>query len=377
MKVHELWIETEDDQPMKRYILVDDSGTPVQPAMHFIKYLDNTGNKPNTLRAYCYHLKLYFEFLDSCSLAYTEVNLTIFGQFIAWLRNPQASINVISMNEQVSKRSERTINTILTCVISFYDFLFRSEAFEKEISVHTQRQISGRFKSFKPFLHHISKGKSIGKNMFKLKVPRSRVKTLSTEQIEAIYRSATNTRDKLLLSVLYEGGLRISEALGLKISDFNLSNQSIKVRMSKTAAGERTVYVGADTMNAFQDFLIDVHDEYDTDYVFITLHGENRGKQITYSAVFSMVKRIIKSSNVWFTLHMLRHTYATELHANGVDAGVMKELLGHSSVQTTMNTYIHPSDETIRKSYNEATSKKHLHQGGIQNENDTEAGAQN
>ncbi|MDQ8735805.1 tyrosine-type recombinase/integrase [Paenibacillus sp. LHD-38] len=375
MKVHEILIDVEDDNQKKRYMLVDNRGALVQPVMHYIKYLDNTGNKPSTLRAYCYHLKLYFEFLDSCSLEYTKVNLTILGQFIAWLRDPQVNMNVISMNEQVSKRSERTVNTILTCVVSFYDFLFRSEAFEKEISDHTQRQISGRFKSFKPFLHHISIGKTIGKNTLKLKVPRSRVKTLSSEQLEAVYRSVTNIRDKLLLRILYESGLRISEALNLEISDFNFSKQSIKVTKSKTVAGEgRTVYVDADTMNVFQDYLIDICDEFDSNYVFLTLNGKNHGKQLSYSAVSSMVKRAIKKSNVPFTPHMLRHTYATELHANGVDVGVIQQLLGHSSVQTTFNTYIHPSDETIRKSYNAANSKKNLHHGGNKNGSHTQEG---
>lgn len=51
---------------------------------------------------------------------------------------------------------------------------------------------------------------------------------------------------------------------------------------------------------------------------------------------------------------MLRHSFATELHEKGVDIAVIQKLLGHAQVQTTINTYVHISDDHIRKSYTDA-----------------------
>ena len=130
-----------------------------------------------------------------------------------------------------------------------------------------------------------------------------------------------------------------------------MGSTSIRVRKSKTASGEgRKVYVTAETMNLFQDYLIDSHDA-DINFVFINLSGPNKGKQLQDWSVRDLVKRIRRKTNIDFTPHMLRHTYATEMHANGADAAVIQKLLGHAQVQTTIQSYLHPSDETIRREW--------------------------
>ncbi|WP_338134163.1 site-specific integrase [Brevibacillus laterosporus] len=62
------------------------------PVAKYIKYLDNIGKAENTLKSYCYHLKLYFQFLEECGLRYHEVNLDILAHFIGWLRIPAYTI---------------------------------------------------------------------------------------------------------------------------------------------------------------------------------------------------------------------------------------------------------------------------------------------
>ncbi|MBG9775986.1 hypothetical protein [Brevibacillus laterosporus] len=84
MKVQEVLIHEK-----KRYLLIDKGGYPVIPVA---KYLDNIGKAENTLKSYCYHLKLYFQFLKECGLRYHEVNLDILAYFIGWLRIPAYTI---------------------------------------------------------------------------------------------------------------------------------------------------------------------------------------------------------------------------------------------------------------------------------------------
>lgn len=355
LKVHKITINSIGRQ-QTRYILVDKSGQPVIPVARFLKYLDNLAKAPNTLRSYCYHLKLYFEYLDSSGLSYDSITMDDLARFIGWLRSTHKSKKVTPIKLAESARSERTINTILTCVISFYDYLIRQKHYENDLRKSITKKISSRHQSFKPFLHHVTKFKKIDKNILKLKTPKRKIKTLPQEEIQLLHNSCTNIRDDLLIRVLYEGGLRISEALSLEIDDFNINKNSITVKKSKTPAGEnRTVYLSQDTMNLFQDYLIDFHGyEVDSNYVFIKLTGKNKGNQLDRSTVESLIKRVRKKTGINFTPHMLRHSFATELHEKGVDIAVIQKLLGHAQVQTTINTYVHISDDHIRKSYTDA-----------------------
>jgi integrase/recombinase XerD len=353
LKVHEISVGEKT-----RYVLMDDKNKPVIPVIKFLKYLDNTGKKENTLKSYCYHLKLYFEFLQQVEIEYRSVDINSLANFIAWLRNPLQSTTVIPIATTKSKRSERTVNTILTCVLSFYDYLLRLEDYEGDISEKTKTQISGKYRSFKPFLHHITKGKALDRNILKVKEPRRKVLTLSKEEVQRIHDACTNLRDVLLIRILYEGGLRIGEALSLWIEDFDIGTTSIKVRKSKTTAGEgRTVYISTDSMNLFQDYLNDHHDA-DTNYLFYNLTGPNKGNPLNYAAAYDLVKRVRKKTNIDFTPHMLRHSFATELHASGTEVSIIQKLLGHAQVQTTIQTYMHPSDETIRKEWEKTQANK-------------------
>jgi integrase/recombinase XerD len=345
---------------MKKYLLLDGAEQPVIPVVRYLKYLDNIGKSSNTLKSYCYHLKLFFQFLEQLQIGFQQISLDYLAEFIGWLRNPSQSIKVLNINEVRAKRSERTVNTIITCVIGFYDYLNRLEQHENEINNKVLKEISGRHRSFKPFLHHISKGKSINKNILRIKEPKRNIKTLSDIQIKAIYDACNNIRDKLLIRILYETGLRIGEALGLWIEDFNIGGGSISVRNSKTHAGKgRKVFITLETINLFQDYILDFHSfDIDSNFIFIKIAGANKGQQLTDIAIRSLVKRINKKTNIDFTPHLFRHTFATELNEKNTDMAVIQKLLGHAQVQTTIQTYLHPSESFIRQEYEKAHKNK-------------------
>lgn len=352
MKVQEVLINDR-----KRYLLIDGDNKPVGPVLRFLKYLDNIGKAENTLKSYCHYLKFYFQFLNEKEKEYKEVDLNLLAEYVSWLRSPNQSTKVIQFQQTKARRSERTVNTMVTCVQSFYDYLMRIEDYEKDLSEKTKKQVIGNYRSFKPFLHHISKGKPLDKNILKIKEPRREVLTLTKDQVQSIHDACSNIRDALLVRILYEGGLRIGEALSLWIEDFDIGSTSIQVRESKTVNGKgRRVYVSGDTMNVFQDYLIDYHDA-DTNHVFINLTGPNKGEPLNYQAAFDVIKRIRKKTQIDITPHMLRHTYATELHEQGVEISIIQKLLGHSNVQTTIKTYVHPTDVTIRKEWQKAHDK--------------------
>ncbi|ABR49385.1 Tn554-related, transposase A [Alkaliphilus metalliredigens QYMF] len=78
MKVQQVIIEN----TKVRYILIDDKGEPVIPAIKYLKYIDNTGRSINTQKTYCYALKLYFYFLKEQNKIYSEVTLNDLGTFV-------------------------------------------------------------------------------------------------------------------------------------------------------------------------------------------------------------------------------------------------------------------------------------------------------
>ncbi|PPQ47526.1 transposase [Paenibacillus peoriae] len=359
MKVQEAIIEDQFDGQKVRYLLVDRNGKVVLPVVRYLKYLDYIGRVQNTLKSYCYHLKLYFEFLETKKFEYQSADLELLVKFIGWLRSPYQSNNIKPITPVKAIRSERTVNTIITCVIGFYEYHARINMGDPNIVEESKKSSSPFGVSYKPFLHHITKGRNIDKNVLKIREPRRNIKTLNSTQIQMINEACNNLRDKLLIHVLYEGGLRISEALSLWIEDFDISENTISIRKSKSSSGIRTVFVTENTLNLFQEYIYMVHsDEVDTNYLFINLTGSNKGEPMKDWAVRSLIKRIKRKVNIDFTPHMLRHTYATELHNQGIDVGILQKLLGHAQVQTTMQLYIHPSDELIRQEWLQARQNR-------------------
>ncbi|KNY27575.1 site-specific integrase [Pseudobacteroides cellulosolvens] len=93
-----------------RYILLNNNSDPVEPVLKYLKYKDNTGAARNTLRAYCYHLKLFFEYLDQEQLDYRDIGLDEMAAFMRWLQNPYENKKVSPITPVTSSRTARSIN---------------------------------------------------------------------------------------------------------------------------------------------------------------------------------------------------------------------------------------------------------------------------
>lgn len=100
-----------------------------------------------------------------------------------------------------------------------------------------------------------------------------------------------------------------------------------------------------------------MHSEYgdvDSDYVFVNLWAGRIGAPMTYAAAHELVGRIRARTGVAFTLHMLRHTHATELIRSGVAIEVVARLLTHRSSTTTSQTYVHLDVADVRAALHRA-----------------------
>jgi hypothetical protein len=125
---------------------------PLPVVDEFLAWLTNIERSPNTVEAYARDLKLFWTFLASRGLSWERFTVAELGDFAAWARQPAE--NVIALSELAARRSARTVNRMLTALISFYEFQARrGNALARELVVETR---SGRG-PYKPFLHGIAR----------------------------------------------------------------------------------------------------------------------------------------------------------------------------------------------------------------------------
>lgn len=339
------------------WTVLGDGGAPVEPVERYLAYLAALERSPNTQRAYATSLKLWFEFLDREGLAWREVGVDDVARFVSWLRAPAENVIVLDVGTAV--RSPATVNRHLAAVFGFYEHHARCGV-DVAVGLVAWRRV-GRG-SYKPFLHHVSKGQPIRTRPIKLRVPRRVPRTLTADELVAVLAAPERVRDRFLLALLAETGMRIGQALGLRHADFVSRAKEVRiVPRGDNANGARaklrspvTVPVTAGLVRCYSDYMHAEYGEVDSDYVFVNLWAGRVGAPMTYAAVHELVGRIRARTGVEFTLHMLRHTHATELIRSGVAIDVVARLLTHQSSTTTSQTYVHLDVADVREALHRA-----------------------
>ena len=158
-------------------------------------------------------------------------------------------------------------------------------------------------------------------------------------------------RNRLVLDLLYQTGIRRSELIGLKVGSINREGKSMKV-MGKRAK-ERIIPLGVDLLNAIDSYLL-LRKEVahkDMDLLIVTEKGRAAYDKLIYRIVnnyLAMVTTLDKKSP-----HVLRHTFATHMLNGGADLNAIKELLGHSNLSATQ-VYTHNTYKKLKSIYNQA-----------------------
>lgn len=343
------------DADRSTWMVLDDDYLPIKPIDDFLVYCENIERSPNTIKSYAHHLKLYWEYLADANLDWTSANvLDKIADFVAWLRCPR---DIVFFEEQEAVRSESTINAVLSAVASFYQYHERVGTVP-ESSMYSLQNLPRR--RYKHFLHHITKSKPTLARLVKLKEPRRSPDTLAPDQVKQLVDACKRTRDKFLISLLYETGMRIGQALGLKHQDIQTWANAIRVvpREGNPNASRAkhiepyTVHVSTELMALYRDYLTDELDEINSDYVFVNLWSGQIGQPTQYSSVAALFRRLSKKTGIQAHPHVLRHTHATELIRGGMDVAYVQKRLGHAQIQTTMK-YTHLTDSDLKEAYQE------------------------
>jgi integrase/recombinase XerD len=179
---------------------------------------------------------------------------------------------------------------------------------------------------------------------------------LTAAEVQKILDACDRLRDRLLFAVLFDTGMRVGEALGLRHEDWSAPERQVAVvarsndngARSKSAEA-RSIPVSAELVRLYADYLHGEYGDLDSDYVFVNLWAKPLGHPLTYAAVYDLVKRLRRRTGIDFDPHWYRHTYATGLLRKGTPVEVVSKLLGHASVTTTLEVYGHLGVQDARE----------------------------
>ncbi|WP_235508220.1 tyrosine-type recombinase/integrase [Agromyces sp. Soil535] len=320
----------------------------MDPAESFLAHLDHLNYSPNTVKAYAHDLQDLFAWLGDGDLDWRSLQLRDIGEWVAWLRVPRHLRNsgIPVLPGVGSAVSERTLQRKLAAASAFYEFHSRSDP-GVELTL-SQWSSGSRRGGFKGFLAHAERGAA--RREIRLRAALAPLpQVVIRDDLNRLLDSCTRLRDRFLLTVLFETGMRVGELLGLRHSDLSMVRQAVDIEPRQNANGARvkgwkprSVPVNPELFSMYAAYMDDEYGLVDSDYVFVNLWAGPRGHALQYSSVRSLVLRLRRATGLsGFTPHHLRHTYATELIRRGADWAVVQKLLGHASIQTTLGTYGH------------------------------------
>ncbi len=183
------------------------------------------------------------------------------------------------------------------------------------------------------------------KDFSEIKMPKKEKRlpsVLTPEEVRALIGSADTEKSRLIISLLYSSGLRVSELVNLKVSDINMQDGTGWVRRGK--GGKDRLFVMSPTLAlGLREYL----EGREHQYIF------SKQKPLTTRNIQKIIKLTSARASIdkKVTPHTLRHSFATHLLEQGTDIRIIQSLLGHSSLSTTQ-VYTHVSTDQLKKVQN-------------------------
>ncbi len=271
----------------------------------------------HTLVAYTNDLVQFFSFLEKTYEIKTieEINHTIVRSWIVSL-----------MEQNITPRS---VNRKITTLKTFYKYLLRQQLITENPMLKIQSpKTSKRLPVF---------------------VEKEKMDLLL--DVVDFGKDEEGQRNKLIIEIFYNTGMRLSELINLKVANIDLFSFQMKVLGKRNK--ERIIPFGRELKNEIQNY-IKTKKDLPNEYLFETQKGKKLNPPTVYAVVhnyLSQVTTIDKKSP-----HVLRHTFATHMLNNGADLNAIKELLGHANLSATQ-VYTHNTVEKLKNIHKQAHPK--------------------
>lgn len=216
---------------------------------------------------------------------------------------------------------------------------FLAHAREKNVSNSTLSLMHSALKFF--FQQHIGK-----KIIDDIKIPKKAKKlptVLTVNELKEIFKNTKTGRNRLLLQFIYSTGVRVSEAVKMRVEELDFENATANVKSGK-GNKDRVVVLSQKWITFIKKYLN--RKKIKSEYLF----SKKNGKQLSTDTVERIIRLAAKEAGITkqVTPHMLRHSFATHLLESGENIRKIQLLLGHANLSTT-SIYTHVSKEELRK----------------------------
>lgn len=287
------------------------------------------------------HIEAFFDYLQYEKKYSTHTLISYkndLGQFFGFINPANEPLTVSEINYQQVRRwiaellkqkvAARSVNRKLSSLKSFFKFLQKQQV----ITVNPMSKISGP------------------------KTPKRLPVFVDEHQMEKLFTGVEfdegfkGQRDKLIMDLLYQTGIRRSELTHLKEGDTDLFSSTLKVLGKRNK--ERIIPISLDLKRNLETYLR-VKKELNLQNPMLLV--SEKGNTLTEQAVYTIVKKYLSQITTIQkkSPHVLRHTFATHLLNNGADINAVKDLLGHANLSATQ-VYTHNTIEKLKKSYKQA-----------------------
>lgn len=235
----------------------------------------------------------------------------------------------------------------------------------EKLALSTSNRILSTLRSFYAYLERDHGAYNPMKDVLSRKIPLRLPKALTISQVTQLIDASVVTddivslRNKAILELLYSSGARVSEVVGLNLTDVvEIKSEDSAIRTLKLrgkGGKERVVPMGSYSVKALDDYLVRVRPSLvaknsngKSDALFLNQRGSRISRQSAWQLVVDAAKRVGLDEGI--SPHVFRHSFATHLLDGGADIRVVQELLGHASVTTTQ-IYTLITIDKIRESY--------------------------
>lgn len=293
--------------------------------------------------AYAYDLGIFFEYMHENNPVCKKIDITEFPvtlldeiksqdieEYLNWLK-------YYVKDDMEHTNNERGISRKLASLRSFYNFFFRTERIKsnpaelvKMPKLHEKAIVRLDVDEVAILLDEVESGEN-----------------LTTRQ--KAYHAQTKKRDLALLTLLLGTGIRVSECVGLDLTDIDFKNNGLKIH--RKGGYEAIVYFGDEVAEALMDYMNErdkvIPVEGSANALFLSMQK----KRISVRSVENLVKKysqlVTTLKNI--TPHKLRSTYGTTLYQETGDIYLVADVLGHKDVNTTRKHYAAQADERRRQ----------------------------
>jgi integrase len=357
--------------------LLDDAGEPVAVVSAFLRHLVARNCSPNTVTAYAHDLRHLWTFLATQGLSWHEFRPPHALEFLTYLRSVPShhprrrlALTLATLDEAGpgTRLAPATVNRVLAAVSSFYDYTILAGLLDEASPIERRLDpaLARVAERHQPFMGHASRQRPVRRSV-RVKTTQRVPRPLEEAQVAALLGALRSRRDRALVLLMLQGGLRPGEVLGLHLEDVAYGRRRVVVRQrddhpkgvrSKSRV-ERVVDLHEpEALAALSAYVLHERPaDAATPLVFlIGGHGRRRHEPLGYDGLVRLFARACARAGIrapWVTPHALRHTHATRMWEGGMRELTLQKRLGHASPEST-RLYTRVSDPAVVADYRRA-----------------------